>query len=75
MQIHLQQIGKRNAVYAKDLVVGDIIICNFGDTEKVLSLKYTKSGKMINYEILCNNKIYLRRTTPTRLFAVERVNK
>lgn len=75
MTIQLQSIGKRNAIKASDLVIGDVMICNFGYTQKVTNLEYSKSGKTITYTVLCGNgKLYSRRTTATRLFAVERVN-
>lgn len=74
MTIQLQSIGKRNAIKASELIVGDVMICNYGYTQKITKLETSKSGKTINYEVLCNGKLYKSRTTATRLFAVERVN-
>lgn len=74
MTIQLQGIGKRNAIKANELVIGDIMICNYGYTQTFTKLEQSKSGKTINYEVLCNGKYYTGRTTATRLFAVERVN-
>ena len=75
MTIQLQSIGKRNAIKASELEIGDVMICNFGYTQKVTNLEYSKSGKTLTYTVLCGDgKHYSRRTTATRLFAVERVN-
>ena len=74
MKIQLQGIGKREAIKASELIVGDVMICNYGYTQKVTKLEASKSGKTINYEVLCNGKLYTSKTTATRLFAVERVN-
>lgn len=75
MTIQLQSVGKRNAIKASDLVIGDVMICNFGYTQKVTDLEYSKSGKTITYTVLCGDgNFYSHRTTATRLFAVERVN-
>lgn len=74
-KIRLQQIGWRNAIKASELKVGDIMICNFGETQKVTDITPTKSGKMLNYTVLCKDgKLYNTRTSRDRLFAVQRVN-
>ena len=73
-QIQLQHIGKRNAIPANELKVGDIMICNFGDTQTFTSLEKSKTGKTIKYTVLCHGKYYDGKTTATRLFAVERIN-
>lgn len=75
-KIRLQKIGWYNAVEAKDLVVGDTIIHNFGDTSVVTNISVSKSGKTINYHTISNGSGYEAdcRTTPNRLFAIRRVN-
>ena len=37
-------------------------------------LKSTNKPAIINYTILCKGKYYNDRTTPNRLFAIEKVN-
>lgn len=73
-QIQLQHIGKRNAIPASELNVGDVMICNYGDTQTFTRLEMSKSRKSIYYTVLCNGKLYDGRTSATRLFAVERIN-
>lgn len=75
-KIRLQGIGWYNAIEAKDLVVGDVIMHNFGATSTVTSIYPSKSGKTINYHAVTNGSGYEAdcRTTVNRLFAVERVN-
>lgn len=75
-KIRLQGIGWYNAIEAKDLVVGDVIMHNFGVTSTVTSIYPSKSGKTINYHVMTNGSGYEAdcRTTPSRLFAVKRVN-
>lgn len=74
MTIQLQCIGKRNAITGSELKVGDVMICNFGVKQTFTKLETSKSGKTINYTVLCNGKLYDGKTTATRLFAVERIN-
>ena len=76
MQVHLQGIGKRNAIPASELKVGDVMLCNFGETQRFTKLERSKTGKTINYEVeSTSGKRYKGRTTPSRLIAVQRVNK
>ena len=74
MSIQLQGIGRRNAIRASELKVGDVMICNYGETQTFTSIEKSKTGKTINYTVLCNGKYYDGKTTATRLFAIERVN-
>ena len=39
MTIQLQGIGKRNAIKANELVIGDIMICNYGYTQTFTKLE------------------------------------
>ena len=73
-QIQLQHIGKRNAIPASELNVGDVMICNYGTTQTFTRLERSKSEKSIYYTVFCNGKFYDGRTTATRLFAIERIN-
>lgn len=75
-KIRLQGIGWYNAIEANDLVVGDVILHNFGYTSTIISIEKSKSGKTINYHTITNGSGYEAdsRTTPSRLFAVKRVN-
>lgn len=74
MEIMLQGIGRRKAIQANELMVGDVMICNYGATQTFTRLEKSKTGKTINYTVLCNGKYYNGRTTATRLFAIERLN-
>ena len=75
-KIRLQGNGWYNAIEAKDLVVGDVIMHNFGATSTVTKINLSKSGKTINYHTVTNGSGYEAdcRTTLNRLFAVKRVN-
>ena len=75
-KIRLQGIGWYNAIEAKDLVVGDVILHNFGYTSTVTRIYPSKSGKTINYHTVTSGSGYEAdcRTTPNRLFAIKRVN-
>ena len=42
-KIRLQGIGWYNAIEAKSVIVGDIIIHNFGETSDVVSISPSKS--------------------------------
>lgn len=70
--VHLQGIGKHKAIQAEKLVPGSVIVWNFGYKSIVLSVVPSKSGK--TYTITTeseNGKIYTRKTTKDRLFAIE----
>lgn len=75
-KIRLQSIGWKNAIEAKNIIVGDTIIHNFGDTSTVISIYPSKSGKTISYIVRSDEsgKLFERKTTPNRLFAIKRVN-
>ena len=75
-KIRLQSIGWKNAIEAKNIIVGDTIIHNFGDTSTIISISPSKSGKTITYTVRSDEsgKIFERKTTPNRLFAIKRVN-
>ena len=46
-QLHLQGIGKVDAVKAKDLRVGDVTVWNYGSLSKVISITPSKTGKTL----------------------------
>ena len=73
-KIQLYGIGLKNAVQANELQVGDVMIYNYGYTSTLTRIEKSESGKIIYYTVLFDGKYYDRRTTATRLFAIERVN-
>lgn len=46
-EIHLQSYGKRVAIQAKNLMVGDVMMWNGGCTSIVKSIEFTKTGKSL----------------------------
>lgn len=70
MEIHLQEIGMRNAIYAKDLKAGQVMICNFGYTQTITSVD-KRTEKSIMVTILCDGKLYPTTFRNTRLVAVQ----
>lgn len=74
-KIRLQGIGWFNAVPANELRIGDIVLHNFGYKSTVTDICLSANGKSVNYTLRGENgSDWKRRTTPTRLFAVVRVN-
>lgn len=73
-KINLQGIAQRNAIQVKEVKAGDIMICNFGHTQKIISLTPSKSGKTYNVIIECNNKLYNKTMNATRYIALTRLN-
>lgn len=51
MTLHLQGIGARNAIRAAELVAGDVMICNYGETQTVKAVEHHKSGKTVFVDI------------------------
>jgi hypothetical protein len=75
MKLHLQGIGKVDAIQAKDLKVGDTIMWNYGSTSKVIALTPNKTSKtlIVTTEYLDYNgdlATYDRKMTSTRLVAI-----
>jgi len=73
-QVHLQGIGIRNAVEAKELVVGDVIIYNFGYVGTVKSVELSKTGKTVKAVVENNGKLWHRQYSSSTVLAVKRVN-
>ena len=74
MEIKLQGMyGLQNAIYAKDLKIGDIAVWNYGCEEQVLEIDYTKSGKSMKIKILCvdSGKILVRTLRINKLVCVK----
>lgn len=70
--IQLQSIGKRPATQAKNIKVGDTLIWNFGGTEKVTSIDYSKTGKTMFLGIVCDSGYKgTRRISTERLVAIQ----
>lgn len=68
--IHLQGIGEKPAILAKELKIGDVTIWNYGFTETIIGiLKQTQ--KSIVFQIKSNNTDYIgqRRLYKNRLVA------
>lgn len=53
--IHLQGIGKHRAKFARELVVGDIIVYNYGQTAKVVSVH--QKGKSVYFDVVAPHDI------------------
>lgn len=71
MEIQLQGIGKRKAIVAKDLKVGMVTIWNYGFTETVKSIEFSKTGKTLKAVIVSESgKEYERKLSATRLVAI-----
>lgn len=71
MKIHLQGIGEKPAIYAKDLKPGDIIICNFGFIQTVTEIR-KRSEKSIFVTVQSESgKLYEKRYLNTRLVAIK----
>lgn len=74
-KISLQYISDKWATPLKNCVVGDIMICNGGYTQKFVGLVPSKSGKTYNVAIECNGKIYEHKMSANRYIAILRINK
>lgn len=75
MKIHLIGVGEHEAIPARDVKAGDIMICNYGMTQVVEAVEFSESGKSVFFRIRCGEKVYSRcRFKADRLVAVVRVN-
>lgn len=72
--VHLQGIGRRFAVPAKELMAGDVIIYNYGYTGVITEIIPSKTGKTYSYTVVEDGEAYHHKTTAERLFAVKRLN-
>lgn len=78
--IHLQEIGKKNAIPAKELKVGDVMIWNFGGREKITKITPSKTGKSLTVDIKYNSMLFgkevenKRRLNANTLVATEKLN-
>lgn len=70
--LHLQGIGKRPAILAKDLKPGMTIIWNYGYRSIVKEVELSKTGKTINLITISesNNQEYQRKHSAMSLIAV-----
>lgn len=70
--IQLQSIGRKNATEAKNIKIGDILIWNFGGTEKVNNISYSKSGQTMILDIECDSGwVGTRKIRANRLVAIK----
>ncbi len=67
--IHLQGIGKHRAKFARDLVVGDTIVYNYGETGKVVSVH--QKGKSVYYDVVEKGNVYHVRKNKSTLVGVK----
>lgn len=68
---HLQGIGNKPAIPAKELKVGTIILWNYGYTSEVLDIVPSKSGKtLIATTKSESGNIYQRRFNADKLVAI-----
>ena len=75
MKMHLYGIGEREAIPAREVVAGDVMICNFGMTQVVEATEMSKTGKSVFFQIRCGDKVFSRcKYKADRLVAVVRVN-
>ena len=73
-EISLQGIAPKNAIQVNEVKAGDVMICNFGYTQKIVNLTPSKSGKTYNVIIECNGKLYDCKMSATRYIALARLN-
>ena len=68
--IHLQGIGEKPAILAKELKIGDVTIWNYGFTETIIGI-LKQTPKSIVFQIKSNNTDYIgqRRLSKNRLVA------
>lgn len=68
--IHLQGIGEKPAILAKELKIGDVTIWNYGFTETIIGI-LKQTTKSIVFQIKSNNTDYIgqRRLYKNRLVA------
>ena len=71
--VQLQGIGRRPAVRARELKPGMRILWNFGYSSTVVSVIPSGTGKSVTLTTRkpFTGKIYTRRTTSDRLFAID----
>lgn len=74
--IRLQGVGIRNAIPAKELVVGDEIIYNYGYMATITRISKPNIKGTIFYTVKSKDsgELFECRTSASRLFAVTRVN-
>lgn len=78
--IHLQAIGQKNAIPAKELKVGNVMIWNFGGREKITKITPSKTGKSLTVDIKYDSIFYgkeiesKRRLNSNTLVATEKIN-
>lgn len=46
-EVQLQSVGKKPAIKAQNLIVGDVMVWNFGSTSKVVEIIPSKTGKTL----------------------------
>ena len=56
--IHLQGIGEKPAILAKELKIGDVTIWNYGFTETIIGI-LKQPPKSIVFQIKSNNTDYI----------------
>ena len=73
-EIKLQGIyAKQKAVRAKELMVGDVTIWNYGYREKVIEKEFSKTKKTVTLKIksLESGSIFTRKLRATRLVGID----
>lgn len=71
--IHLQGIGKVPAMSVENLKVGDVIIWNYGNKSRIISISPTEAKKMMNIELqsLQDGVLRNRRMLASTLVGIE----
>lgn len=72
--IRLQGIGVVEGIKAKNLKVGDVTVWNYGGTETVKEIRFSKTGKTLVAVVECNGKDYERKMTAERIVCVKELN-
>lgn len=54
-EVRLQSVGVKQGIKAKNLMIGDDIVFNFGATNKVVAIEVSKTGKTLNVTLEYTN--------------------
>ena len=71
--IHLQGIGEKPAILAKELKIGDVTIWNYGFTETIIGI-LKQTPKSIVFQIKSNNTDYIGQRRLYKNTLVAKVN-
>lgn len=72
--LRLQGLGVLEGIKAKNIKVGDVLVWNYGGTELVKEITFSKTGKTLVAVVECNGKDYERKMNAERIVVVEELN-